>query len=111
VDPVEINAGTYYLRGLRSDDRIDDRPALLDLGESDPDRHLAECVAGWASGTRYTWAVCEPTTGELVAEAILDPVAAAVTARARSGHAEAVAVATASVRRFAAGALGLTVTG
>ena len=26
MDPVEINAGTWYLRALRADERIDDRP-------------------------------------------------------------------------------------
>jgi hypothetical protein len=29
LDPVEINAGQWYLRGLRADSRTDDRPALV----------------------------------------------------------------------------------
>ena len=37
VEPVEINAGAWYLRAPRDDDLIDDRPALADLGETDPD--------------------------------------------------------------------------
>ena len=37
MEPVEINNGTWYLRGLRYDDRVDDRPALADLGETDLD--------------------------------------------------------------------------
>ena len=36
MEPVEINAGTWYLRALRADDRIDDRPGLAELGENDP---------------------------------------------------------------------------
>jgi len=35
LEPVEINAGQWYLRGLRADSRIDDRPALADLGVID----------------------------------------------------------------------------
>ena len=29
MDPVEIDAGRYYLRQLRADDHIGDRPALV----------------------------------------------------------------------------------
>jgi hypothetical protein len=29
VEPVEINAGEYYLRQLRADKHLDDRPALV----------------------------------------------------------------------------------
>jgi len=35
MEPVEINAGAWYLRALRADDRVDDRPALAELGETD----------------------------------------------------------------------------
>ena len=72
MDPVEINAGQWYLRALRADRRIDDRPALADLGVTDPD-HVARCAAQWLSDTSYSWAVCEVTTGELLAELTLDP--------------------------------------
>lgn len=53
------------------------------------------------------WGVCEPTTGELLAEVRLDPGTAVITSRARSGHHTAAGVATQAVARFAAGALGL----
>ena len=66
---------------LRDENLIDDRPALADLGETDPD--YRNCSAGWASDTGYTWAVCEPTTGELLAEVTLDPVTATLHTRAR----------------------------
>ena len=96
------------MRALRDDDLIDDRPALADLGESDPD-YIAACRARWATDIGYTWAVCEPTTGELLAEVKLDPLAATLHTRARDGHAAAAQTAAASVRRFAAAALGITV--
>jgi hypothetical protein len=107
VEPVEINAGTWYLRAPRQDELIDDRPALADLGETDPD-YVTRCSALWASDTGYTWAVCEPTTGELLAEVTIDPVTATVRTRARDGHTEAAAIAEQSVRRFAAAVLGIT---
>ena len=75
---MEINAGAWYLRGVRSD----------------------AC---------YLWEVCEPTTGEVVAEVTLDPAAAEMASRAREGHADAAVAAAQAVRRFAATALGITV--
>ena len=95
------------MRALR-DDLIDDRPALADLGETNPD-YVEACSAQWASDTGYTWAVCEPTTGELLAEVRLDPVAATLHTRARDGYADAAQTAAVSVRRFAAAALGIMV--
>lgn len=87
MDPVEINAGAWYLRALRADDRVDDRPAVLESAR-DPEvrrwRHrpdptseavasyVAERLAGWADETRCTWAVCEPTTGEMLGEVALE---------------------------------------
>lgn len=108
MEPVEINAGIWYLRAPRDDDLIDDRPALADLGETDPD-YVTHCSARWTSDTGYTWAVCEPTTGELLAEVTLDPVTATVHTRARDGYADPAAIAAQSVRRFAAAVLGLTI--
>jgi len=105
VDPVEINAGQWYLRALRADTRIDDRPALADLGEADP-RYVERCAARWGSDTRYSWAVCEPTTGQLLAEVTLDPATGVIGSRARDGHAAAALAAAESVRRFGA-ALGV----
>ncbi len=109
MEPVEINAGAWYLRAPRQDELFDDRPALRDLGEIDPD-FVSRATARWVSVTAYTWAMCEPTTGELLAEITLDPAAATVHTRARHGHADAAAIAEESVRRFAAAMLGLTVT-
>ncbi|MGZ5394212.1 MAG: hypothetical protein ACXWEI_01705 [Mycobacterium sp.] len=109
MEPVEINAGAWYLRALRDDELIDDRAALASIGESDPG-YIARCTAQWASDTGYTWAVCEPTTGEMLAEVRIDPLAATLTTRARDGHDDAAAIAEQSVRRFATAILGLTVT-
>jgi hypothetical protein len=109
MEPVEINAGAWYLRALRHDDLMDDRPALADLGETDPD-YVTRRDAQWASDAMYSWAVCEPTTGELLAEVTLDPIAGTVQTRARSGHTDAAAVAEVSVRRFAGAMLGLSFT-
>jgi hypothetical protein len=109
VEPVEINAGAWYLRAPRQDELIDDGPALAAMGETDPG-YVARCIAQWAVETGYAWAVCEPTTGEMLAEVRIDPITAMVHTRARDGHAEAAAVAEQSVRRFAAAVLGLTLT-
>lgn len=108
MDPVEINNGTWYLRGLRYDDRVDDRPALADLGEVDLD-YVDDAADGWAAGTRYTWAVCEPTTGELLAEITLDPASGYMRSRARPGHEDAAAMSEDTVRRYASEILGLRV--
>jgi len=104
LEPVEINAGQWYLRAPRADDRVDDRPALADLGATEPD-YAARCAAQWSADTSYTWAVCEPTTGELLAEITLDPQTGAIATRARAGQNQAAAAAAESVRRFAAAAL------
>lgn len=101
MDPIEINAGQWYLRGLRADRGIDDRPALADLGVTDPE-YVARSDAQWAADSRYSWAVCEPTTGELLAEVTLDPATGAIAARGRVGHDAAADAAAESVRRFAA---------
>lgn len=108
MDPVEINNGQWYLRALRYDDRVDDRPALADLGEVDLD-YVDEAADGWAEDTRYTWAVCEPSTGELLAEITLDPATAFMHSRARPGHQDAAAMAEDTVRRYASEVLGLRV--
>jgi hypothetical protein len=100
VEPVEINAGAWYLRALRADDRIDDRPALAEMRETDPD-YVDKRAAQWRLGTTYSWAVCELTTGELLAEVTLDPATGLIGLRARPGHAEAAQAAADSVRRFA----------
>lgn len=106
MESVEINAGAWYLRALRADE-MDDRPALAAMGETEPG-YVAASGARWASGTGYTWAVCEPATGEMLAEVSLDPHTAEVRTRARMGHERAAQVAEQSVRRFAAAMLDLT---
>jgi hypothetical protein len=57
----------------------------------------------------YSWAGCEPTTGELLAEIVFDPLTATVRSRARPGHRDAAAAADVSVKRFAGSALGIDV--
>lgn len=79
MEPIEINAGLYYLRGLRADSLIDDRPALAGafadeavrraVDVADPDVYLATRAAQWADDTGCSWAVAEPTTGRLLGEA------------------------------------------
>lgn len=73
---MEINAGAWYLRGVRA-------------------------------GACYRWDVCEPVTGEVVAEVTLDPESA--TMSSAGADAAAIEVARQAVRRFAAEALGITV--
>jgi hypothetical protein len=101
MEPVEINAGQWYLRGLRADSRIDDRPALAELGVTDPD-HVARSAAQWSTDTSYSWAACEPTTGELLAEVTLDVATGEIATRARVDHAHVATDVAESVRRFAA---------
>ncbi|GAB88395.1 hypothetical protein [Gordonia rhizosphera] len=109
MEPVEINAGTWYLRALRADDRVTDVPALSDLGVDDPDEYVAGASRSWENESRYVWAVCEPTTGELVALIGVRRDPARLSGRARSGRADALEAARSPVRRFADGALGLTI--
>jgi hypothetical protein len=106
VEPVEINAGAWYLRALRADDLVDDRTALAELHGAD-ESYVARRAAEWASDTVYTWAVCEPNTGELVAEAVLEPKRAVLSVTARAGYDDAAAAADRTVRRFASAALGI----
>ena len=73
---MEINAGAWYLRGVRSD----------------------AC---------YRWDVCEPITGDAVAQVTLDPDTAKLSSVGENS--EAIDVAEQAVRRFAGQALGITV--
>lgn len=87
MEPVEINAGKYYLRALRADDRIDDRPAVVE-GFTDPisrrwlshiavydlasaGAYIAQRAADWANETRFSWAVADQLTGALLGEVLL----------------------------------------
>lgn len=121
MDPVEINAGAWYLRALRDDERVTDVPALRTLGESAaldgdaPAEAVVRAADGWRDGTRLSWAVCVPTTGEMVALIVLVPDEDSGTARLVSatcpaeGADDALAAGLAAVGRFADGALGLRV--
>lgn len=82
MEPVEINAGAWYLLPLRAEE--------------------------WATDICYRWAVCEPTTGVPLAEVMLDPRSGTVTSHAQPGQDKAAAAASESVRRFAAGLNGPT---
>lgn len=110
MEPVEINAGGWYLRALRADERVDDRPALADGSITDPE-HVQRSHAAWQSDEQYSWAVCQPNTGELLAEVLLTPDGdqAVLTGWARDGHDDALESGSAAVTRFAEGALGFTV--
>jgi RimJ/RimL family protein N-acetyltransferase len=84
VEPVEINAGAYYLRQLRADDRVDDRPALVDAfadvglrrwvtrwridSFAEATEYVASRAEEWSSGERCSWAVAEPVSGALLGE-------------------------------------------
>ncbi|WP_130345410.1 GNAT family N-acetyltransferase [Herbihabitans rhizosphaerae] len=84
MDPIEINAGAYYLRALRADDRLDDRPRIVE-GFTDPvfrdwspgftitdltaaGQYVEHRAEQWADETRLSWAIAEPTTGLLLGE-------------------------------------------
>lgn len=108
MEPVEINNGQWYLRALRCDDRVDDRPALADLGETDLD-YVHDAEYGWADDTLYAWAVCEPFTGELLAEIALNPKSSFMHSRARPSHQDAAPMEADTVRRYASEVLGLRV--
>ena len=109
MEPIEINAGNWYLRAMRADERIDDRPALADGGITEPD-YVARRNAEWAAESHFSWAVCVPTTAEMVAEIGVTPGTdgtAAVVGWARTGYEEALADGLESVHRFTSGFLGL----
>ncbi|GAA5128062.1 GNAT family N-acetyltransferase [Haloechinothrix salitolerans] len=88
MEPIEINAGTYYLRQFRADDRLDDRPALLSafsdpaVRGASPDygvdtietatAYIHARAAGWRDDSHYTWAIAELTTGRLIGEVRLE---------------------------------------
>lgn len=84
MEPVEINAGEHYLRAFRSDDRVDDVPALAEvLADAEVGRYLkhpsaesfvAQMTDGWAKDERWSWAVCDAVTAEVVAGIVLHDV-------------------------------------
>lgn len=118
MEPVEINAGAWYLRALRADERVDDRPSLRAAGIPDED-YVERRRKQWDADDLYSWAVCVPETGEMVAEVELSPVSGTLSdgglARlggwALTGRDDAFAAGLSAVRRFAESGLGLTVDG
>ncbi|MDG3008836.1 hypothetical protein G4X40_01590 [Rhodococcus sp. D2-41] len=110
MEPVEVNAGSWYLRAMRADDRVDDRPALRSMGITDPG-YVEQRARQWVDDEHYSWAICEPTSGEMLAEVglTLTDGTALLEGRARDGHDGALADGEAAVRRFAESGLGLTV--
>ncbi len=112
MQPVEINAGTWYLRSLRADDRITDVPALSLLGGVDsPADYVEAANSDWDAETRFVWAICIPHDRRVDradrgdAGRLLGPVVGS----ARDGYDEALDAAIGPVSRFAEGALYLTV--
>jgi RimJ/RimL family protein N-acetyltransferase len=87
VEPVEINAGEYYLRAFRNDDRISDIPAIVEaFADEDSRRYLPRMgidgvpaaemfvqflVNGWKYDFRWSWAVCDATTAEVLGGIVL----------------------------------------
>ncbi|GAA3017602.1 GNAT family N-acetyltransferase [Actinokineospora globicatena] len=131
MEPVEINAGAYYLRAMRDDSRINDRQRILE-GFNDPEfvrwlphiripdlaaagDYIARRAADWAADRRYSWAVADPLTAVMLGEVLLKEVdLAAGTAEAGIwAHPDArgkgiTTLALSAVLRFAFGGLGLT---
>lgn len=99
MEAVEINAGAWYLRALRNDERVSDVPALADLGIDDPAAFVAAADAGWADESRFSWAVCEPTTGELMSLITAD-AGQPPSGRARTGQQTSLDDALPVVQRF-----------
>ena len=99
MEVVEINAGAWYLRALRDDERVSDVPALADLGIADPAAFVAAADAGWADESRFSWAVCEPTTGERMSLITADAGGAPI-GQARTGQQQSLDDALPVVERF-----------
>lgn len=75
MEPVEINAGGYYLRALRNDERVSDVSALehiMGLCEAAAAERITELNGQWASGTHLSWAVCEQTDPACLAVILAD---------------------------------------
>ncbi|GAA1358058.1 GNAT family N-acetyltransferase [Saccharothrix algeriensis] len=72
MEPVDINAGEFYLRQLRSDDRVDDRAALVGGGRfaapGAAAAHIAERRRQWEEDETCSWAVCEQLSNAAVGE-------------------------------------------
>jgi hypothetical protein len=82
MEPVEINAGNWYL--------------------------LARAHDAWTDDTAYSWSVCESTTADVQATITLLPDGT-LSGTAIDGHTDALDAARDAVTRFAMGGLGMTV--
>ncbi|MEV6243511.1 GNAT family protein [Lentzea sp. NPDC051838] len=90
MEPVEINAGEYYLRAFRNDDRVSDVRALVEIyadpetkrymnrlsidSESTAEMFIMLMTNGWEKSYRWSWAVCEAVTADLVAGIVLSNI-------------------------------------
>lgn len=75
MEPIEINAGGYYLRALRNDERLSDVNALEHIMGLNPDaaeRRIAELNEDWTQGNQLSWAVCEQTDPSCLAVILVD---------------------------------------
>ncbi|WP_333618980.1 hypothetical protein [Dietzia sp.] len=75
MEPIEINAGGHYLRGLRADERVDDTvaaAAILGLDEGAARERIRELDRGWAEENELSWAVCEQTDPTCLAIVVYD---------------------------------------
>ncbi len=87
MEPVEINAGEYYLRAFRNDDRVSDVPALVEsyadpetkrylyrltvLGEPSAEMYIQYMTLGWEKNFRWSWAVCDAVGADVVAGVVI----------------------------------------
>jgi RimJ/RimL family protein N-acetyltransferase len=86
VEPIEINAGEFYLRALRSDDRIDDAAAIAEaFADPETERWLPYGIDGeaaarlfigfreraWGREEQFSWGICDAVTAELLGEVVL----------------------------------------
>lgn len=91
MEPIEVNAGGFYLRALRVDERIDDTEAVGDILGLAPEKALAridEFTRGWAEETELSWAVCEQTDVTCLAIITYDVAGDDLSLAASPGHAE-----------------------
>jgi RimJ/RimL family protein N-acetyltransferase len=104
VEPVEINAGEYYLRAFRDDDRVNDVPAIVEacadedarrhlelMGIGGPEMFVPFMTDGWKHDDRWSWAVCDATTAEVLAGIVIRDIdherkVAEVTCWTQPGH-------------------------
>ncbi|RKT57540.1 GNAT family N-acetyltransferase [Saccharothrix australiensis] len=75
MEPVEVNAGEYYLRQLRDDDRVDDRAPLVAggrfTGTGEAGAHIAERRRQWEADETCSWAICEQSSNTAIGEIAL----------------------------------------